>query len=869
MRWAGQLALAALISALAFLPGGKASADELAMPKTVERDTQVTAAYRFDEPATGHGFLDVEWTDAVGREVERRHIPLDLVDASQVTFRLDMRRAVTVKNRLAAHLSLDGTDRGGAPFHRRDDRVTSFIASPPAQGWRDYQIIMWQQQTPAAYDALKRLGITAGVVGANRSEGGTYVSAQLSALLDQDLGFYLENIATDFYSPYHRWSGNRPVDWRFLEVEALHRQKPDDIAAFIRDPSLSDPDWLEQIDVRLTRDVTALRGYRPLYYNLGDETGIAELTRFWDFDFSAASLAAMRDWLNQRYGSLTALNRQWGSHFDSWNQVMPMTTRQAIEKSDENFSAWADFKEWMDIAFASALASGSAAVHAADPNALSAIEGVQIPGWGGYDYSRLARSVDVMEPYDFDDDIEIWRSLNPKLVLLTTSFSSGAEAAYRTWRELLRGTRGLILWDENNGFAAADGGSLGERGRQAASYFSEIRGGLGALLINSRRHTDPVAVLYSQASMRVDWLLDRRARGEPASASASEALGDPWRTSSRNFVQLLEHMGLEPRFVSAEQVEGGGLRTAGYRILMLPHAVALAPAEATEIRGFVAKGGVAIADGEPGLFDEHGRRVGKPLLSDVFAGPANGATTRFAFGKGAAIYLAFPGTDDTSLVQRLRGLLLAAGIETAVREAGDDAPVRGVLAATGIEPAFSVLGAHGKSAADIETHIFENGPATILALQRDLPTADPAGREAITVALPRRLDVYDLRARRARGETDRVALDLGPGEPAILALSPTPLAAPSITGPAAAHLGENAEFQIRTGPPEAPAVIHIEAVDPDGRVVLPYSGNILAPHGEAAKLLPLAFNDKSGIWQIRATDVLSGQTATADLLVER
>ena len=63
-------------------------------------------------------------------------------------------------------------------------------------------------------------------------------------------------------------------------------------------------------------------------------------------------------------------------------------------------------------------------------------------------------------------------------------------------------------------------------------------------------------------------------------------------------------------------------------------------------------------------------------------------------------------------------------------------------------------------------------------------------------------------------------------------------------------------------------MIHVEIVDPDGRSVLHYSGNILAAHGEAVKLLPLAFNDQSGIWKIRATDVLSGQTATAELKVE-
>ena len=157
----------------------------------------------------------------------------------------------------------------------------------------------------------------------------------------------------------------------------------------------------------------ALQPYRPLYYNLGDETGIADLSAFWDFDFSEASLTAMRDWLKERYGSLTKLNQEWGSEFDTWEQVKPMTTREALQRRDQNFSAWADFKEWMDVVFARAIGAGTEAIHQADPHAVAAIEGAQIPGWGGYDYSRLATSVDAMELYDLGDNIEIVRSFQP------------------------------------------------------------------------------------------------------------------------------------------------------------------------------------------------------------------------------------------------------------------------------------------------------------------------------------------------------------------------------------------------------------------------------------------------------------------------
>jgi hypothetical protein len=52
----------------------------------------------------------------------------------------------------------------------------------------------------------------------------------------------------------------------------------------------------------------------------------------------------------------------------------------------------------------------------------------------------------------------------------------------------------------------------------------------------------------------------------------------------------------------------------------------------------------------------------------------------------------------------------------------------------------------------------------------------------------------------------------------------------------------------------------VEVVDPAGKVVSHYSGNVLAPNGRCDKLLPLAINDAPGRWVVRVKDVLSGQT---------
>src|SRR4029077_8756880 len=157
----------------------------------------------------------------------------------------------------------------------------------------------------------------------------------------------------------------------------------------------------------------------------------------------------------------------------------------------------------------------------------------------------------------------------PKLImLLVTSVGREPYEQHRVWRETLRGIRGLILWDEKNEFVDKNG-RVGEWGREAGPLFAELRGGLGALLINSRRHIDPIGVLYSQASRRVQWLLDRKATGEDLSQldASAEYRDDAVRGTTRDFARLVEHRGLQHRFLSSADITHGELRGGDYRIL--------------------------------------------------------------------------------------------------------------------------------------------------------------------------------------------------------------------------------------------------------------------------------------------------------------
>ncbi len=582
-------------------------------------------------------------------------------------------------------------------------------AVPARAAWDDYEIIQWQSRNAPAYAALKRLGVSAAMVMADRDGTGAPVQRQFAPMQAVGLSWYVENIATDFYASYHRWSPPREVNWRFVEAQQRLRQNPDDQTIFRRDPSFADPVWQQRIRDRLIATVHEQSPYRPLYYSLGDETGIADLTAFFDFDLSPASLEGMREWLRQGYGSLAALNAEWGTDFSRWQDVRPETTRQAMRRADDNFAAWADFKAWMDLAFARALRMGTDAVHSADPTALAAIEGVQIPGWGGYDYSLLVDAVDVMEL----DDPPLAHSLNPHLIMLNTSFGGEPRQIHAIWRNLLAGSRGIILWDGEDA-TVRDDATVGTRGEAYAATFAEIRGGIGRLLIAGEPQFDAVAILHSPASFRTQWMLEQKPNGDAwMTRTAETELGaNAARDAMWAYERAITHLGLQPVYVTSAR----DLRSRGFKALILPHAIALSPDDARAIREFAEAGGTAIADVQPGVFDAHSRRLPQPLL-------------------------------DAGMLR-----LIAPGELTG--------------ASLGVTPRVRLEAPNG----DVTSHTWRHGKDMIIGVQRDF--AADAADETVVLTLPQLAEVYDIRKRQALGRVASVTLTLDAVAPALLSVTP-------------------------------------------------------------------------------------------------
>jgi hypothetical protein len=329
-----------------------------------------------------------------------------------------------------------------------------------------------------------------------------------------------------------------------------------------------------------------------------------------------------------------------------------------------------------------------------------------------------------------------------------------------------------------------------------------------------------------------------------------------------SWCRLIEDLGLQYSFVAYRQVEQGELLRGGYRVLVLPRSSALSAAEAQAMREFVAQGGTLIADGEPGAFDEHSRRLPQSALSDLFAGPS--------FGRGRAILLK---TDTLNYHQnRLTG-----------KEAPVHELVRKLITESGVTPEFAVTAQDGKPVVGLETHRFHNGGVTLIGLlmNPDLRVNELGPPEfksnarfdkpaTVRLSLPRELNAWNIRTGESLGREKQLTVTLDPFEPSIFGFSDRPMPELVVAAPARVRRGGTCRLGLafRTETAADMHVFQVEAGDASGKAMDQYSGNMRAAHGKALWSVPLAFNDVQGTWQVRIRDVMTGQSRAVKVEVD-
>jgi hypothetical protein len=142
----------------------------------------------------------------------------------------------------------------------------------------------------------------------------------------------------------------------------------------------------------------------------------------------------------------------------------------------------------------------------------------------------------------------------------------------------------------------------------------------------AQRVRDPVAILYSQSSLRGNWMLEICHRTDVPQTGRDWPGRDSWTVRQKelsfrvrmSWAMWLHDLGIRPRYVDVSQVRRGYLLDQGYKVLVLPRAVALSDDTAHAIRRFVEAGGTVIADSWPGIMDQACRVRPRGVLDDLF-----------------------------------------------------------------------------------------------------------------------------------------------------------------------------------------------------------------------------------------------------------
>lgn len=877
----------------------------------VTRNDILKGVLKLDDPFEVQGQLKLIWTDSFGRTVAVETQTLNIASDS-IPFEISLSRGVTLQNFLEAEFTF-GHWHFIAP-------KKEFIITPEPSKLDDYEIIMYFPYRSELQNNLRKAGITAGQI----QSKSTYMHPERARIWwENNYRYYCDQIAIDYYAAYHT-PMQIPKHKLLAEAKELYKADRSDKQAFFRKPCFHDSEATAEALKKVRKAVETQMRFKPLFYST-DEVGVADLVSAWDFCFDPRTLTAMREWLMEQYGSLEALNEEWGTNFTSLDEVTPFTTDEMLARGDNNLAPWADHRFFMNKTFADALLKATEQVHALDPDALAGIGGGQMPcAFGGYDYWLLSQVLDVIEPYNIGNNREIWRSFVPHKPAVTTSFGSGKREIWRLWYQALHGDRGIIIYDEKGQYLD-EHGNLTEIAKGAAPTYKELTGGIVRQLAHADKVYNPVGVHYSQASMTAHWMFEIKASGKDwvNRGSATERLQSEFLRLRETYTKLMEDNLAGYDFVAYGQLENGDFEGMNKKIMFLPQSMAMSDTECKVLRQFVEKGGILVADCYTALMDNHCKMLDHGQMDDLFGierteiklapgpmglEPVKDLDMNKSWAKGllsagrlekvcaaepsirllhgaVALYRDANGTPAVIVNEYGAGKTIYLNAVFTDYHRWRMKPPEGeslrrfwgeIIKVAGVSAPYAVTRADGTTPEAVELFPFDFGSAHILGVHRNYQTRvselgppeyqsqDDLEKEVdLTVDLGREYHVYETRAGKYLGKMQRVNFTLNPWQPMLLTMLETPVGSLEIAGPSEAEKGDLVEVKFTLGGAESNSAhtFRTTLIGPDGSEIELLSSNILAPHGKADWSFPLAVSDPAGEYTLCVKDVITGTVA--------
>jgi hypothetical protein len=683
-----------------------------------------------------------------------------------------------------------------------------------------------------------------------------------------------------------------------------------------RTPSFNDPGFLKGLSDIVRASARNKARYNMDYYFVGDEGSLTSYGDAVDFDWSPQTLVDFREWLKEEYGTLAALNKEWRTSFVEWSAVVPYTTEEA--RKSRNFAPWADHRTFMEITFARTYQAARDAAIEGDNDAHIAVSGTQATNaYDGADWSRLDRVIDDFLSYDGGNQWDMHRSFakpNAMIGFWTGYGSHGLAVQNAIWTAAIHNVlHPNIFWMYS--FLNPDmtySASARDMGRAFGSLRSE---GVGKLLMESKREQDGIALYYSMPSIHAASILGYHQRSSDDDDEVTDKARLSFPANRDGWVRTIKDLGLQFDFVSSEEVARNQISNDKYKVLILPLSFALSPKEVENIEAFVARGGVVVADAAAGLMDQHCAWQQSDAVNKLFGittveasrreikiAPGDLRTTddgaRWGFSSKdmTGVPIAEPeirtasgtallkiGESDAAIVHNVgKGWTIFLNTvfdqypkQRAIKFGGSSyrTLVNTILRKARVQPSIEVLSADGRRVTQAQVVRYQFANSEVLAIVKEnvalagivgqdgVTTYNDAqlgqvARQELTIKLPRKVYVADVRTGKQIGFTDVIHSSTLIGDALVFGLSPDKNEI-KFQGPSSSARGEHSVFTL-ISTMSGRTLIRCLVFAPDGSRLPIYSTNLLIQNGRGTFILPFALNDAVGKYVIRATDVVTG-----------
>ncbi|MBC7328415.1 beta-galactosidase [bacterium] len=819
-------------------------------------------------------FLWIAQRDNFGRITARKDIPLATMgngETIEVPFTLPRTKPLTVLQWIDVVLSRE--ERG---IDLLDAKSKAFFVSDlyPKD---DIRQILWvgafgSYLTPHFYRELYKNGIDTQYTGFNEA-------------------ILLGNL---HHLPYATRFIDRKTDW-YPHPDVPNRTKDD----HIRLPCLNDPSYLEEVRENLTKTAEHLKQFSVREYSMGDECHFVGGS--YELCFCPYCVQGFSKFLQKEYGGLDNLNKEYESDYKSFEDVKPITLEEA-KKNPKLIPLWVDYRRYMEDVWAGIYRFSGDVIRRIVPNARVGYEGsdMSINSYIAADFYKLMQAMNLNNTYDAPFIPYAVSDFSQPGTLLGLGWYGGYNPCrseiynhYIPWRHLFRGANSYWLWHGEPGMEGsviAPDLSFYDFFKANIEEVKELKRGIGKLIMTAKREGD-IAVLYSASSVHLSTLTD----GFP-----------PMEQVLNNLITLLEDSKCQFRIISYEQLANGILEKEDFRILILPFVQALSYKEAEQIRQFVNKGGIAIADLRPGIYDQHGKPFEKAILDELFGvqqdtspqpkmgnvlvkagesfpqnlpntvcdaslkvtkGEAKGELEGVPcliinkFGNGTAILLNFSLTPYTTMGEN--SSLWISFMKSLLNTIG-----------------YKEKAVFSPDLPGLRTYWFKSGNLQYLGILQEPPAPfiDYALGKAskplpapVKLSFPKKYHIYDVREGKYIGYTNSFNTRIEACKAKLFALLPYKVNKITISIPSTVKQGGILNFDIKlsgSSPSLGTHIVHISLVSPKGEVIPYYEDNIAMMNGRIKGSISFALNEATGKWRLRVKDIASGVTSERTFQVE-